>query len=54
MEIEDCDDDEIEIYTDSYVLDELERLSMHTCDEVQSRIQEVFMWLYRHQRGGKV
>jgi hypothetical protein len=39
------DDNDIEIYTDAYVLEELARLSMHTCDEIQSRIQAVYMWL---------
>lgn len=32
-------------YSDAQVLDVLEQLSMNTSDELQSRIQEVFMWL---------
>lgn len=32
-------------YTNATVLAILEDLSMHTDDELQSRIQEVFMWL---------
>lgn len=41
--------DKYGVYTDRYVLEELERLSAHTCDELQSRIQKVFMWLYEQK-----
>ncbi len=35
----------VEIYSDARVMKELERLSQHTSDETQSRIQAVYMWM---------
>lgn len=34
-----------EIYSDAQVLVELARLTQHTRDEVQSRIQAVYRWM---------
>jgi hypothetical protein len=34
-----------ELYSDAQVLDELARLSQHTCGEVQSRMQSLYMWM---------
>jgi hypothetical protein len=34
-----------ELYSDARVLDELARLSQHTCGEVQARIQSLYMWM---------
>lgn len=36
-------------YSDARVLDVLEDLTLHTSDELQSRIQAVFMWLTEKQ-----
>ena len=39
-----------EVYDRTWALSKLEELSMNTSDELQGRVQEVYMWL-RQQRG---
>ena len=40
-----CENADAFIYNNEHVLDRLSDLSLHTSDELQSRIQAVYMWL---------
>ena len=43
-----CNDNMTKLEEEAWALAKLEEVSMHTSDELQGRVQEVYMWLRHH------